>query len=233
MSRWLIEMKNLRTPLVLVPAVYYGLLLASIALSAPDRPRNLYNYNELAFLPFVVMLTFLMGRVEFGGRTMEILSTYPLSYTRLLLRKLAVALAAAVLLHAGLMGAYRLRFHTLEALYYPYNGTAPGAADAGWLPLLLQALPAYLLLAAVTLLGMTLSRKLYGGLAAGFGLWMLGVLMPPGAFGPFTLLTASLTKETAFPVNRVWLIGAGMLAAAVAALLLNRRSRWVVEGETD
>ncbi|WNQ11168.1 hypothetical protein MJA45_26805 [Paenibacillus aurantius] len=233
MSRWLIEMKNLRTPLVLVPAVYYILLLVSIALSDPGRPRNLYNYNELAFLPFVVMLTILMGRVEFGGRTMEIISTYPLSYTRLLLRKMAAALASAVLLHAGLMGAYRLRFHTLEALYYPYNGASPGAADAGWLPLLLQALPAYLLLAALTMLGMTLSRKLYGGLAAGFGLWMLSVLAPPGTLGPFVLLTAGLSENMSFPVNRLWLIGASMAAAAAAAVILNRRSRWVVEGETE
>jgi len=233
MSKWWVELKGLKGWMLIMPLLYYLLLLASILLADSDRPRNLFYYNEMAFLPLLVMLVVLFFQREFGGSSMEIYATLPISFGGMLVRKAVLLVCATILLHLGWTLFYWLKFHQLRAGVYHYFTDQAMREETRWLPLFLQALPEYLIIMATTMLTIILFKRLYGGMLAGFLIWMIEVLSGGSLFAHLSLLTINLPREGSFTVNRFLLILFSILFFLISLWLINRRQRWILHEEIE
>ncbi|MGG6314433.1 hypothetical protein [Paenibacillus macerans] len=223
-----LDLKVHKQPIAWLTLLVFALYVISIVLSDPARPRNVYYFSEMGMFPVAVMVTVLLFQREIGGGGMEVIATYPVSLRLLAWRKWLLA----ILLTAGLdivwMGGYRWRFGTLATVRYPWNGAeAIPKSEMSMLALLLQTLPAFILLISLTVAGIVAFRKIYGGLILGFGVWVLDTISSGELLGRWTLYTAYLQKWHSFPLNRMALLAGSLLLLAYAVWLIGRRERWI------
>lgn len=233
MSKLIHDLKGLKNLMIIVPILYYALLLSSIIFADADRPRTIFYYNEMAFLPLIVMLTVVYFQHELGGRMMEIYSTFPLSFAQMLIRKLGLIVMTTLIVHLGWVLVYKLKFDSFNCTIYYYSGNAPQFTEISWFQLWIQAFPEYLMMIGITMLFMILTKRLYGGLAAGFTLWMIEVLLNGQIASSVSLFTNHLPEEVPFIMNRLLLLGLFVLCMMISIMLMNRRERWVIQQETE
>jgi hypothetical protein len=233
MDKLLQDVKSLRSILLLIPITYYLLLLWSLLAADPAYPRTVYYYNELAFVPLLVLLTISFFQREFGGGLMEIYATYPLSLSVMVLRKFSMILGTVLLLHAGWVMLYFGKFHRLETDIYSFAQSKLLWGEATWLQLFAQALPGYLLIISFVILIMVLSKKLYTGLAAGFALWLIEVLSSGKLLERFALFTKDIPPDIQFLHNRWLLTGIAVGLALAAIWSVNQRRHWIGHDEGE
>lgn len=227
-----LDVKVHKQPMSWLTLLIFGLYLLAILLSDPERPRTVYYFSEMGMLPLAVMVTLLLFQREIGGGGMEVIATYPVSLRMLALRKWALA----ILLTAGLgivwMMVYLWKFGAIVTVRYSWSGAEPvPKSEMGITALLLQTLPAYVLLISLAAVGIVVFRKIYGGLISGFSVWMLDTISSGSLLGRWTLYTAFLEKEHSFPANRLILLLAALLLLAFAVWLIGRRERWITVEE--
>ncbi|GAA0137373.1 hypothetical protein YSY43_42140 [Paenibacillus sp. YSY-4.3] len=216
-----------KQPLFLLTLLIYFTYWAAIWLADPYRPQTVYYYAEMGMFPIVIMLTVLLFEREIGGGSMEIIATYPVSLRLMAVRKWILSLVLSALAGVGWMAMYRMKFGGIESVMYPWDGGEAVSRQAGYLPLLLQTLPAYMLLASVTVLGITWFQKLYGGLMIAFALWMLDTVSAGRILGGFTLYTAYLMEGSSFIANRVILLVLASFLLLLAGGIMGSRERWI------
>lgn len=225
------DFKVQKQPVTLLALVLFGIFVVSMLTGDPARPRTVYYYSEMGMYPIVIMLTLLLFQREIGGGSMEMIATYPVSLRLIAVRKWVLALIYASLFHSGLMAVYILKFGGISTLMYPWNGAEGIKRSTGIIPLLLQSMPAFMLLASVTLLGMVLFRKTYGGLALGFSLWTLDTVSGGEWLSGWTLYASFLPEGASFPLNRGVLLAAAAAFLGGSVWLIGRRERWIMEEE--
>ncbi|MED4600984.1 hypothetical protein P9314_09755 [Paenibacillus validus] len=232
MSKMISDLKGLYSPMAAVPALYLLLLHISIWLGDPEIPKNMTTYNEMAFLPLVPMVCTLYFQRELGG-TLEIYATFPVSFPRMIWRKLLLISATLLALHGGMVGSYVCRYGQIRTEIFSYAGGGSTRGEAGWLQLLLQAWPAYMSMTALSLLFILAFKKLYSGAAAGFALWLAEVLSEGRLLGHGALFTHHIPPEATFTANR-WMHAAAAIAiVGFTIILANRRERWIVHDELE
>lgn len=233
MTGWLKEWKNLKTWLSLIPAISYALLIVSLVWADSDRPRDVVYYNEMLYILFIVMLTYLLFQREIAGSMMELNAVYRRSMAALILRKASVVIVLFTVLHLAWYGVYIAKFGVLKTNVFSWTSDAIVFAETGWLHLYLQALPGYLLIMVLTMWGIVISRSLYGGLGVGLGFWLLEALGGGRMIPYVTLMLYAKDPEQSFLVNRLFLIAIAIVFALWALLLLSRRERWVTKDELE
>ncbi len=221
-----------KQPMAWVTLLVFGLYLLSIVLSDPERPRTVYYFSEMGMFPVAIMLTLLQFQRELGGGGMELIATYPVSLRALALRKWGMAILLTLGLGAVLMSVYLGRFGTITTVRYPWSGAAPiPKSEISVAALLLQNLPAYVLLVSLTVAGIIGFRKIYGGLILGFAVWMLDTISGGSWLGQWTLYASYLRPGDSFPMNRFALLTASALLLGFAVWLIGRRERWIAVEE--
>ncbi len=201
--------------------------LLGIVTGQPDKPRAVNYIAEMGMFPLVIMFTILMFQHEIGGGGMEIISTYPVSLRLIALRKWLNAVFLSLPASLVWMIVYLYKNGAISTYMYPWNGAKAVFRAASPPELLIQVLPAYLLLASLTMAGIIVFRSIYGGLIAGFALWILDTISGGSLLSSFTLYTAYLPQKASFPVNRLVLLLASALLLAVALWLIGYRERWI------
>lgn len=225
------DLKIQKQPVALLVLVIFFLYVASILTGDPARPRTVYYYSEMGMYPIVIMLTLLLFQREIGGGSMEMIATYPVSLRLIAVRKWVLALIYASLIDIGWMAVYMMKFGEISTLMYPWNGAEGVKRSAGVVPLMLQTMPAFMLIASVTLLGMVLFRKTYGGLALGFSLWTFDTVSGGEWLSGWTLYAIFLPDGASFPINRAVLLTAAAAFLGCSVWLIGRRERWIMEEE--
>lgn len=220
-----------KQPLFLLTLLIYFTYWAAIWLADPYRPQTVNYYAEMGMFPIVIMLTVLLFEREIGGGSMEVIATYPVSLRLMAVRKWILALVLTGLAGVGWMAMYRMKFGGIVNVMHPWNGGEAVSRQAGYLPLLLQTLPAYMLLASVAVLGIAWFQKLYGGLIIAFALWILDTVSAGRILGDFTLYTAYLTEGSSFIANRVILLVLAGSLLLLAGGVMGSRERWVGRDE--
>ncbi|GAA0411088.1 hypothetical protein [Paenibacillus motobuensis] len=216
-----------KQPVALLTIILLISYLLGIITGQPDKPRTVNYIAEMGMFPLVIMFTILMFQHEIGGGGMEIISTYPISLRLIALRKWLNVVLLSVLASLLWMMVYLFKYGEIHTYMYPWNGAEAVFRAASMPELLIQVLPAYLLLASLTLAGIIVFRSIYGGLIAGFVLWILDTISGGSLLSSFTLYTAYLPQEASFPVNRWVLLLASVLLLAIALWLIGYRERWI------
>ncbi|GIP24438.1 hypothetical protein [Paenibacillus sp. J22TS3] len=229
-ARLQIELRLVRQPLAWMITLLYLLLLFTMVTGSPDAPRPVYYYNEMAMFVFAVMTTVLLFHNEIGGNGMEVIASYPISLARLTMRKWLLCLVALGLAEVGWTTVYGLKYGTVTTLMYTWKDTSSlvGTHAAA---LFIQALPSYMLISALTIAGIIVTRTLYGGMAAGFGYWMLDSISSGDLLKDYTLYTAYLPEQASFSWNRTVYVTASLILLAGSAWLASRRHRWISREE--
>lgn len=216
-----------KQPVALLTIILLISYFIGIITGQPDKPRAVNYIAEMGMFPLVIMFTILMFQHEIGGGGMEIISTYPISLRLIALRKWFNVVLLSVLASLLWMMVYLFKYGEISTDMYPWNG-AKGAFRAASMPeLLIQVLPAYLLLASLTMAAIIVFRSIYGGIIAGFALWILDTISGGSLLSSFTLYTAYLPQEASFPINRLVLLLASALLLAIALWLIGYRERWI------
>ncbi|MBQ4901120.1 hypothetical protein KB559_19955 [Paenibacillus sp. Marseille-P2973] len=223
------DLKLQKQPVAALVLFVFILYLISILLG--DKPRTVYYFSEMGMYPLVIMLMLLLFQREIGGGSMEMIATYPVSLRLIAVRKWVLALLYASLLNVGWMAVYLLKFGRISTFMYPWGGGEGAKRVTGIFPLMLQTMPAFMLLASITLIGMVIFRKTYGGLALGFAVWMVDTVSGGSWLSRWTLYTAFLPEKASFPLNRVMLMLAAAALLAAAVWLIGKRERWIIEEE--
>ncbi|AZK46139.1 hypothetical protein [Paenibacillus lentus] len=192
-----------------------------------DYPHTVYYYSEMGMFPVVIMFAVLLFEREIGGGSMEVIGTYPVSLRLMAVRKWVLSLVLAAIAGMGWMAVYRMKFGEIKTVMHPWNGGEAVSRQAGYLELLLQTLPAYMLLTSVAVLGIVWFQKLYGGLILSFALWMLDTVSLGSVLGDWTLYAAFLPQGTSFIANRVILLVCACLFLLWAVWLIDIRDRWI------
>ncbi len=226
-----LDLKVQKQPVALLVLVIFILYLISILTGDQGRPRTVYYYSEMGMYPIVIMLTMLLFQREIGGGSMEMIATYPVSLRLIAVRKWILGLIYASVLNIGWMVVYLIKFGGISTVMYPWSGAEGVKRSTGILPLLLQTMPAFMLLASVTLLGMVLFRKTYGGLALGFSLWVLDTVSGGKWLSGWTLYASLLPDGASFPINRIVLLAAAAAMLGCSIWLIGLRERWIMEEE--
>lgn len=228
------DLKGLKGPFLLA---IVGCYLGYVTLIATSRyPRDLFFLNEMFMLPVVSMATVMFYQRELGGYFSEIYATFPVSMTGMILRKLGQLLVFITVFHLAWTWVYLSSFGKMETLVYSYHNQPPYWGEISWLQLFSQSVPTYLLLAVLTLLGMVLTKKIYGGLGAGFSLWILEGLSRGEMLQDLTLYTVYLPESpdnTAFVVNRMLLITISLALLTLSIYWANQRHKWIITDEPN
>lgn len=225
------DFKLQKQPVAGLVVFVFLLYLISILTSNPDRPRTVFYFSEMGMFPLVIMLTLVMFQRELGGGSMEMVATYPVSLRLVALRKWLLALGYASILNVGWMLVYLAKFGGIKTVMYPWSGGAGAKLSTGIPALMLQNLPAFMLLSSLTLAGMLIFRKTYGGLVSGFSVWVLDTISRGDLLKGFTLYTEFLPVDGTFVANRlVLLAGAGGMLG-FSLWLIGKRERWILEEE--
>ncbi|MFD1177142.1 hypothetical protein ACFQ3W_12675 [Paenibacillus puldeungensis] len=226
------DVKLHKQPMMFIALVLFGLYLLNIVTGDPARPRTVYYLSEMGMFPLVIIVTLLMYQREIGGGGMEIIATYPISLRVMVVRKWVIAILISVLFSLGWMTAYLLKYGEIITTHFLWSGATPiKGKPIGVVPLLLQTLPAYLLFASLTVTGIIVFRKIYGGLILGFSVWVLDTISGGSVFNSWTLYTAYLGKEDSFPANRIVLLIASILLLMFSVWLVGKRERWIAVEE--
>ena len=184
-------------------------------------------------IPFVVMITTLFYQREFSGFFMEIYSTYPVSFSWMVIRRISQTLIVTLMAHFVWVQVYIWRFKHLQVLIFSKNGLAPVLREVKWGHLFLEALPEYLFMISITLFVMIVSKQLFAGLMAGFSYWILESISRGSITKAFTLYVSYLPDDVSYSSNRTYLFSVAFVVMIVTILVLNRRERWVVSEEID
>lgn len=225
------DLKLQKQPVTALVLFIFILYLISIMTGDPERPRTLYYYSEMGMYPIVIMLMLLLFQREIGGGSMEMIATFPVSLRLIAVRKWVLALLYASLFNVIWMTFYLVKFGVISTYIYPWGGGEGVLEVTGMLPVLLQTIPAWMLLASVTLLGMVLFRKTYGGLALGFTLWVFDTISGGSLLFRWTLYSAFLPREASFLANRLVLVIGSVILLGIAVWLIGKRERWIIEEE--
>ncbi|UTR13623.1 hypothetical protein MM221_13445 [Salipaludibacillus sp. LMS25] len=226
-SKWQQDLKGMWGTWLFVTTGCYGLFLASFIFADADYPKDLFYLNELFMIPLVTLVTVLVFQKEFGGYFSEVFATFPLKMWEVIVRKFTLLVVLLISIHLLWVGLYWLKFGQLQTVTYDYANHEMSYKTLNWLELFSQSLPSYLFVAAITVVGLVFSKKVYGGLGAGFGLWMLEVLTGGGFLGRWTLFTIYIPTEGTFTENRVSLIVITVLLGIISVLWAERRGKWV------
>lgn len=226
MSKFISDLKGLKSVLLFVPFTYYLLVILSIIMA--DEPKTIFYYNEMIMLPLIVMLTGLLFQREFSGSMMEIYATFPVSFVAMLLRKVLFLVVIIFTLHLGWALTYLGKFNVIETMVYAYNEADPAFKSTSILHLFFQAFPGYLFISTIVLAGLIFSKQLYGGWLLGFAVWMFFSLMRNEWNGFFSLYTIYIREDTAFWCNQLLLLLFACGLTIISAILLNKRARWIV-----
>ncbi|GIO87767.1 hypothetical protein J25TS5_46990 [Paenibacillus faecis] len=225
------DFKLQKQPVAGLVVLIFLLYLIGILSGDPNRPRMVYYFSEMGMFPLVIMMTLVMFQRELGGGGMEMIATYPVSLHLIALRKWLLALGYASVLNVGWMLVYLAKFGEIKTLMYPWSGGEGVKVSTGIPALMLQNLPAFMLLSSLTLAGMLIFRKTYGGLVSGFSVWVLDTISRGDLLKGFTLYTEFLPVDGTFVANRlVLLAGAGGLLG-FSLWLIGKRERWILEEE--
>ncbi|MNJ40575.1 hypothetical protein [Paenibacillus bouchesdurhonensis] len=216
-----------KQPLFLLTLIIYLFYWFVILTGNVDYPHTVHYYSEMGMFPVVIMLTILLFEREIGGGSMEVIGTYPVSLRLMAVRKWIVALVLVALAGMGWMAVYRIKFGSIMTVMHPWHGGESVSRQAGYLELLLQTMPAYMLLASLAVLGIAWLQKLYGGLILAFSLWVLDTVSMGTVLGDWTLYAAFLPKDSSFIVNRVVLLISACLFMILALWLVGMRERWI------
>ncbi|GGG14583.1 hypothetical protein [Paenibacillus aceti] len=216
-----------KQPVAILAILLLLLYLISIVTGQADKPRVVSYYAEMGMFPLVIMFTTMMFQHEIGGGGMEIIATYPVSLRLIAWRKWLSAVLLSLLASLIWMSVYLYKYGMIRTKFYPWNGGEAVFRSGGILELLLQALPAYLLLASLTLVGIIVFRSIYGGLLSGFSIWILDTISGGRLLASFTLYTAYLPREASFPLNRVTMLLVSVLLLGLALWLIGYRERWI------
>jgi hypothetical protein len=233
MDKWLQDLKGLRSLLLIIPVLYYILLLWSLLAADSEPPRTVYYYNELAFVPLLVLCTVLFFQREFGGGFSEIYATFPLSFAAMICRKLSLMLSLSLLMHGGWVLVYLSKFGVMKTDVYSYSGAEKAGESASWLDLLVQAFPSYLLVIAVVILVMILTKKIYTGIAAGFFLWLVEAMSGGKLLGEIAFFTRDIPPNITFMHNRLLITGIALACTLAAIGYANRRHHWIMAEEGE
>ncbi|MDG5788391.1 hypothetical protein QA612_12955 [Evansella sp. AB-P1] len=229
MSSILQDWKNMKGAWLSVLVVFYLLFLLSFLFSS--EPRDLFYLNEMFMLPLVVICTIVFFQREFGGYFSEIYGTFPVSIPLMMLRKIVQLFVLIFILHFFWTVVYSWRFGGMETVLYSYQGKEAVYQEVTSIQLFLQALPTYFVMAGATILGLVLTKKVYGGLGVGFALWMFEVISVGSITGKWALFTIFLSQNDSFAVNRIAHIVVFLLLFTISIFWANRRSLWVIHDE--
>ncbi|WP_131923168.1 hypothetical protein [Hazenella coriacea] len=230
MSKWRIDLANLKSWFTLVPIIYVSFLILVILL---DESILLASYNETAIFPLIVILSVLFFQKEFGGSSMEVIATFPISMTGMWLRKMFLTLFTFVCFHWMVVQVFMLMYPKTVSSYFPYDGGESKTIIMDYGQLLFQIFPAALLLSTCTICAMILSKRLYVGLIFGFGVWMIDVLSSGSIFTLFTLHTVYLPKGSFFLYNRLALLSISGIFIGLSLYMIRKRSYWIVSDEFE
>lgn len=229
MNKWLEDLKSLRGAWLFTAGVFYVLFLLSFLLS--DEPRDLFFFNEMFMIPLVILITVVLFQKEFGGYFTEVFATLPLSMGKLIMRKLLQLFLAIVLLHGLWSFLYRLKFNELQTTVYSYFNEGI-VQESSWIDLFLQSAPSYAAATSVTLTGLVLTKKVYGGLGAGFALWMFEVISQGRFLGQWTFFTVHIPEGISFTGNRMGLLSAFVILVAFSIFLASKREKWLISDDS-
>ncbi|MBP1154670.1 MULTISPECIES: hypothetical protein [unclassified Paenibacillus] len=232
MSKLIQDISGLRSLLAVMPAAYWIMLLASIVWADTDMPRSVAAYNETVFLPLVPMICVLFFQRELGGSSMEMYATYPVSISLTVLRKYLLSIATMVVLHFCVFQAYVWKFGTIQGTVWSYWTDTARQGQIHWFELAAQSFPVLLSVSAFVVLWMIGVKKLYAGMAAGFGLWMAEMLSNGSLFQGAVLFTGHL-QGVSFTFNRMLHLAAALLLLLAAMRLSERRDRWIATVEQE
>ncbi|MDI3328362.1 MAG: hypothetical protein QJR06_07405 [Alicyclobacillaceae bacterium] len=225
MTVWLGEWKALRSAMAGVVAGYGGLIIASLLLA--DRPRTVFYYNEMAMVPLAVMAAALLFQRELAGNQMEILAVCPVSLGAMTVRKWLWAVGLVLGFHMLWTRVYLWKFKQMVAPVYSFSDQAWRVGPVGEYQLLALALPEYLAAAGMAVLAMIAVKRMYAGLLAGFGFWLLESLQG-AALGTAALFTVHLPAGAPVLANRLLWGAVGIGCALAAAAWAERRERWIL-----
>ncbi|WP_253735962.1 hypothetical protein [Paenibacillus sp. FJAT-26967] len=233
------DLLNYKSMWGILPFLYLLMLAVTFFTADPEYPNNPLFYAETAFYPLLIMLTIGMFQRELSG-AMEIFATFPISMKGMVLRKLGLLALFTVLYQISWHTAYRAKFGTVSTLVFSYSSPVEPQpqADAGIGSLLLQQLPALLFMCLLVITLLLLTKKIYTGLLAGLGIWMLDMLSH-GSWMPYLALHTSFIKEHSrglpglFLTNRLLLTAAACLLLALTLLVADNRSRWIGHEEEE
>ncbi|MGG3455591.1 hypothetical protein [Paenibacillus rhizolycopersici] len=223
-----LELKVQKQPMAWLALLLFVVYILGIVLSDPGRPRNVYYFSEMALFSLAIIIPLLLFQREIGGGGMEVIATYPISLRMLAFRRWLVSILLTAGLGMVLMSVYAWHFGGIWTLRYPWNGAEviPQAEmTAG--SLILQNLPAYVLLISLSTAGIIAFRRIYGGLVLGFAVWVLDTMSSGEWLGRWTLYASYLKKTYSFPHNRIGLLIASLILLAFAVWLIGKRERWI------
>lgn len=226
-----LDLNIVKQPLFLLTLLIYLSYWGAILTGDENYPQTVFYFAEMGMFPIVIMLTVLLFEREIGGGGMEVIATYPVSLRLMAVRKWVLALVLSALAGMGWMVVYRMKFAGILTVMHAWNDSEAIFRQAGYLELLLQTLPAYMLLASITVLGIASFQKLYGGLVLAFALWILDTVSAGNMLGGWTLYTAYLPEGSSFTANRIILLAAASLFLLLASWMLGMRERWISREE--
>ncbi|MEK5059293.1 hypothetical protein ACFSVM_19805 [Paenibacillus shunpengii] len=236
-TSWLrMELKGMRSGTFWLVVAIYLLLLTTILFRTFEdgAAPNPMQYNEMLSFLLCTMAAILFFQREWGAGSMETIASYPMSLTAMTIRKWGLAIILMLIAQAGWMTLYVLRFGQMSARVYPWDGGEAITDTVHMIELLIQPLPAMLFMISITIFGMVLSQKLYGGLALGFAWWLLDTMTMGAIFRHFTLYTTYLDmREVPFVLNRGLLVGASLILLIISIFVINRRHRYTKESELE
>ncbi|WDH98108.1 hypothetical protein PUW24_03870 [Paenibacillus urinalis] len=236
-TSWLrMELKGMRSGSFWLVVAIYLLLLGTILFRTFEHEAapNPMQYNETLSFLLCTMVAMLFFQREWGGGSMETIASYPMSLTAMTMRKWGLAIILMLIAQAGWMTLYVLRFGQMTALTYPWDGGEAITDTVQKIELLIQPLPAMMFMISITIFGMVLSQKLYGGLALGFAWWLLDTITTGAILRYFTLYTTYLDmREVPFVLNRLLLVGVSLILLIVSCYVVNRRQRYTKDQELE
>lgn len=226
------ELKGTRSWTLWLALIYYAILLGMIVQA--DHPLNLFYLNEVFMLPFIVLLTTLFFQRELAGTFPEMLVTYPISITAMIARKFLIIFGWTVLFHLGWSMVYLLKFGEMITDIYPFSGGNSSEMEVSWFRLFIQSMPEYWLFICLSIAGIVISKRLYGGIIIAFAYWLFELISMGIVTKAFTLFTLYLQGyDGSFLMNRLvfTLIAAALLILAI--ITFNHRFRWIVDEEPE
>lgn len=235
MSKLVQDLKSAKGFTLWLVAIYCVLMLWVAFHKDEAGSPDPYLLNEVLMLPLLVLVTTLFFQRELSGTFMEIYVTFPVSLVWMVIRKFLTVLALAVIIHLGWYLVYLWRFGKPKALIFPYFDAGSYAAyHVSWGTLFIQALPAYLLFIALTIAGIVVSKRLYGGVIISFSYWLFELTSSGYVTKSYSLFTAFLKDDDgSFLINRLALTLAAVAFLSLAMMVLNRRERWIMQDEPE
>lgn len=231
MSKVIQDFKNLRGAWGYGTVVFLLLFISTFLFS--EYPRDLYFLNEMFMLPLVVLCTVSFFQREFGGFFSEIYATFPLSFFSMIVRKLVLLYSLIALIHFSWVMTYVAKFDKMETVLYSYVKDVGQFQEVSWLQLFLQALPAYFIFTAVTLLAMVVTKKVYAGIGVGFAIWLVEVISMGQITKRWTLFTVYIPEDASFVVNRLGLVIVSLIVIIISIFWANKREKWIINDDSQ